>query len=94
MSKTLEQLGIVDESKVFEHAGIDQDHCRRAHILMTLTDGECYPASNSIWGLLSPVPYLDRVNKRDSATTMTTTQDSPKIFIGTCLLRASAGSRA
>ena len=25
MSKTLEQLGIVDESKVFEHAGINQD---------------------------------------------------------------------
>ena len=25
MSKTLEQLGIVDESKLFEHAGIDQD---------------------------------------------------------------------
>jgi len=26
MSKTLEQLGIVDESRVFEHVGINEDH--------------------------------------------------------------------
>ena len=52
---------IVDESKVFEHAGIDQDqYMPVVHIYFNddLTDDDVTQRATQ-WGLLSPVPFLD-----------------------------------